>query len=126
MHPLIVFFEIFLLFVRGIIFLIRALFPIQKLILELSDGSLQKRWKILTLLILFFVIWYAVFGYNLWMIQAMLNPLSVVVSFMLLSGGVFVFLLGQSALHTMSDVKKIALLSSNIQIISYRYDTLTL
>jgi len=109
MHPLIVFFEIFLLFV-GIIFLIRALFPIQKLILELSDGSLQKRWKILTLLILFFVIGYAVFGYNLWMIQAMLNPLSVVVSFMLLGGGVFVFLVGQLALHTMSDVKKIALL----------------
>ena len=90
MHPLIVFFEFFLLFM-GIIFLIRALFPIQKLILELSDGTLQKRWKILSLLIIFFVIGYAVFGYNLWMIQALLNPLSIVVAFMLLGGGIFVF-----------------------------------
>jgi len=109
MHPLIVFFEIFLLFI-GIIFLIRALFPIQKLILELSDGSLQKRWKVLSLLILFFVIGYVVFGYNLWMIQSLLNPLSFVVSFMLFCGGIFVFLVGQLALNTMSDVKKIALL----------------
>jgi len=109
MHPSIVLFEIFLLFI-GSVFLIRALFPIQKLILELSDGSLRKRWKILSLLILFFVIGYAIFAYNLWMIQALLNPLSIVVAFMLLGGGIFVFLVGQLALHTMSDVKKIACL----------------
>lgn len=109
MYPSIVLFEIFLIGV-GIVFLIRSLFPIQQLILELSDGSLQKRWKILSLLILFFVVGYVVFAYNLWLIKEVLNPLSIVVSFMLLCGGVFVFFVGQLALHTMSDVKKIILL----------------
>ena len=109
MYPSIVLFEIFLIGV-GIVFLIRSLFPIQQLIAELSDGSLQKRWKILSLLILFFVVGYVVFAYNLWLIKEVLNPLSIVVSFMLLCGGVFVFFVGQLALHTMSDVKKIILL----------------
>jgi diguanylate cyclase (GGDEF)-like protein len=107
MHLFIVFFEIFLISV-GIVFLIRSLFPMQQLIAELSDGSLQKRWKILSVLILFFVMGYVVFAYNLWLIQELHNPLSIVISFMLLGGGVFVFLVGQLALHTMSDIKKIA------------------
>ncbi len=109
MHFSIVIFEIFLIGV-GIVFLVRAFFPIQQLILELNDTSLQKRWKVLSLLILFFVISYAIFALNLWLIQELLNPLSIVAALMLFGGGVFVFLVGQLALHTMSDVKKIALL----------------
>lgn len=109
MHSSVVLFEIFLLLI-GIVFLIRSLYPIKQLILELSVGSLQLRWKVLSLLIIFFIVGYGFFGYGLWSMQAVLNPLSIVVSFMLLCGGIFVFLVGQLALHTMSDVKKITLL----------------
>lgn len=109
MHPAVIFFELLMLFL-GTLFLIRSLYPIKTLILELNDGSLQRRWKILSVLIFFFIIGYGIFGYGLWSIKELLNPLSVVVTFMLLCGGIFVFLVGQLALHTMSDVRKIAVL----------------
>ncbi len=109
MHQAVIFFELLMLFL-GTLFLVRSLYPIKKLILELNDGSLQRRWKILSVLILFFIIGYGIFGYGLWSIKELLNPLSVVVTFMLLCGGIFVFLVGQLALHTMSDVRKIAIL----------------
>lgn len=109
MHQAVIFFELLMLFL-GTLFLVRSLYPIKKLILELNDGILQLRWKILSVLILFFIIGYGIFGYGLWSIKELLNPLSVVVTFMLLCGGIFVFLVGQLALHTMSDVRKIAIL----------------
>ena len=109
MHQAVIFFELLMLFL-GTLFLVRSLYPIKKLILELNDGILQRRWKILSVLILFFIIGYGIFGYGLWSIKELLNPLAVVVTFMLLCGGIFVFLVGQLALHTMSDVRKIAIL----------------
>ena len=109
MHQAVIFFELLMLFL-GTLFFVRSLYPIKKLILELNDGILQRRWKILSVLILFFIIGYGIFGYGLWSIKELLNPLSVVVTFMLLCGGIFVFLVGQLALHTMSDVRKIAIL----------------
>lgn len=109
MHPVMIIFELALL-VIGALFLVRSLTPIKRLILELPEGNLKKRWKILSVLILFFIICYFVFGYNLWLIRETLNGLSIVVSIMLLLGGVFAYLVGQLALQTTNDVKDMAIL----------------
>lgn len=109
MHPVMIIFELALL-VIGALFLVRSLTPIKRLILELPEGNLKKRWKILSVLILFFIICYFVFGYNLWLIRETLNSLSIVVSIMLLLGGVFAYLVGQLALQTTNDVKDMAIL----------------
>ena len=109
MHSSIVFLEIILIFM-GVVFLISSLVPIKKVILELSSGELQRKWKILSVLIFFFIFSYIIFCYNLWLIRNVLNPLSFIVALMLLGGGVFVYLVGQLALKTMSDIRKIAIL----------------
>lgn len=109
MHPSVIIFQIFLILI-GAVFLVLALFPINKVIIDLSGGELQKKWKILSTLVFFFIFGYMVFCYSLWSIRGVVSPLSFVVSLMLLGGGVFVFLVGQLALRTMSDVRKIAIL----------------
>lgn len=109
MHPVMIIFELTLL-VIGAFFLVRSLRPIKRLILELPDGNLRKRWKILSVLILFFIVCYFMFGYNFWLMRESLSILSIVVSIMLLLGGVFAYLVGQLALQTTNDVKDIAIL----------------
>lgn len=109
MHSSIVFLEIILIII-GVIFLVSSLVPIKKVILELSSGELQRKWKILSVLVFFFIFSYIIFCYNLWLIRNVLNPLSFIVALMLLGGGVFVYLVGQLALKTMSDIRKIAIL----------------
>lgn len=109
MHSFIVFLEIILI-IMGAIFLVSSLVPIKKVILELSSGELQRKWKVLSILVFFFIFSYIVFCYNLWQIRNVLNPLSFIVALMLLGGGVFVYLVGQLALKTMSDIRKIAIL----------------
>ena len=109
MHSSIVFLEIILI-IMGAIFLVSSLVPIKKVILELSSGELQRKWKVLSILVFFFIFSYIVFCYNLWQIRNVLNPLSFIVALMLLGGGVFVYLVGQLALKTMSDIRKIAIL----------------
>ena len=109
MHPIMIFFELALL-VIGALFLVRSLTPIKRLILELPEGNLKKRWKVLSLLILFFIISYFVFGVNFWLMREELSILSIVVSIMLLLGGIFAYLVGQLALQTTNDVKDIAIL----------------
>lgn len=104
-----IFFELALL-VIGALFLVRSLTPIKRLILELPEGNLKKRWKVLSLLILFFIISYFVFGANFWLMREELSILSIVVSIMLLLGGIFAYLVGQLALQTTNDVKDIAIL----------------
>ena len=109
MHSSIVFLEIILIII-GVIFLVSSLVPIKKIILELSSGELQRKWKILSVLVFFFIFSYIIFCYNLWLIRNVLNPLSFIFALMLLGGGVFVYLVGQLALKTMSDIRKIAIL----------------
>ena len=109
MHPVMIIFELALL-VIGALFLVRSLTPIKRLILELTDGNLKKRWKVLSVLILFFIICYFVFGYNLWLMREELSLLSIVVSVMLLLEGIFAYVVGQLALQTTNDVKDIAIL----------------
>ena len=109
MHPVMIIFELALL-VIGALFLVRSLTPIKRLILELPDGNLKKRWKVLSVLILFFIICYFVFGYNLWLMREELSVLSIVISVMLLLEGIFAYVVGQLALQTTNDVKDIAIL----------------
>lgn len=109
MHPAIILFEIVLIFI-GALFLLRSLAPLKQMIANLPEGVLQQKWKVLQALILFFVVGYLLFSYNLWLIKEVVNPLSIVASIMLLCGGVFVFFVGQLALQTLSDVTKMALL----------------
>lgn len=109
MHPSIILLEIILI-LMGVIFLISSLIPIKKLILGLPNGELQRKWKILSILIFFFIFSYVIFCFNLWLIRDVLNPLSFIVALMLLGGGVFVYLVGQLALKTMNDIRKIAIL----------------
>jgi len=99
----------FLFIFAGIVFLFLSLVPIRKLILELQDDDLKQRWKILSTLILFFIICYILFAYNLWMIKEIAHPLSIVVSLMLLCGGVFCYLVGKLALRTMHDIQRLSM-----------------
>lgn len=109
MHPVMIIFELALL-VMGALFLVLSLTPIKRLILELPDGKLKKRWKLLSVLILSFIACYFAFGYNLWLLRETLTIFSIVVSITLLFGGLFAYLVGQLALQTTNDVKDMAIL----------------
>jgi len=99
----------FVLIFAGILFLFLSLVPIRKLILELQDDELKQRWKILSTLILFFIVCYILFAYNLWIIKDIAHALSIVVSFMLLCGGIFCYLVGKLALRTMHDIQRLSM-----------------
>lgn len=99
----------FVLIFAGILFLFLSLVPIRKLILELQDDELKQRWKILSTLILFFIVCYILFAYNLWMIKDIAHALSIVVSLMLLCGGIFCYLVGKLALRTMHDIQRLSM-----------------
>lgn len=99
----------FVLIFAGILFLFLSLVPIRKLILELQDDELKQRWKILSTLILFFIVCYMLFAYNLWMIKDIAHALSIVVSLMLLCGGIFCYLVGKLALRTMHDIQRLSM-----------------
>ena len=99
----------FVLIFAGILFLFLSLVPIRKLILELQDDELKQRWKILSTLILFFIVCYILFAYTLWMIKDIAHALSIVVSLMLLCGGIFCYLVGKLALRTMHDIQRLSM-----------------
>nr|MBP6498123.1 GGDEF domain-containing protein [Campylobacteraceae bacterium] len=99
----------FVLIFAGILFLFLSLVPIRKLILELQEDELKQRWKILSTLILFFIVCYILFAYNLWMIKDIAHALSIVVSLMLLCGGIFCYLVGKLALRTMHDIQRLSM-----------------
>lgn len=103
-----IFFQFVLIF-AGILFLFLSLVPIRKLILELQEDELKQRWKILSTLILFFIVCYILFAYNLWMIKDIAHALSIVVSLMLLCGGIFCYLVGKLALRTMHDIQRLSM-----------------
>ena len=100
----------FLAIAIGAFYLIRALFPIRMLIIELPTGKLRKRWKILSFLIIFFLIAYCVIAYNFWLLREHVSSLSTVGSIMLLCGGLFAYLVGDLALQTTNDIKNLAIL----------------
>lgn len=94
----------------GALFLVRALSPIKRLISELPDGTLKRRWRLLSNLTLFFLLFYFIFGYNLWLLRESITVLSMLGSLMLLLGGIASYVMGQLALQTANDVKDMAIL----------------
>lgn len=94
----------------GAIYLFLSLVPIRRLIIEVEDNDLKKKWKILSSLIVFFIIFYVIFALNLWMSREIVDSLSLVISLMFLCGGGFCYLVGKLALQTMKDVKNLAIL----------------
>ena len=94
----------------GALFLVRALSPIKRLISELPEGTLKRRWRLLSNLTLFFLLFYFVFGYNLWLLRESITMLSMLGSLMLLLGGIASYVMGQLALQTANDVKDMAIL----------------
>ena len=94
----------------GALFLVRALSPIKRLISELPEGTLKRRWRLLSNLTLFFLLFYFVFGYNLWLLRESITMLSMLGSLMLLLGGIASYVMGQLALQTANDVKNMAIL----------------
>lgn len=101
--------ELFFLII-GALFLVRALSPIKRLISELPEGTLKRRWRLLSNLTLFFLLFYFVFGYNLWLLRESITMLSMLGSLMLLLGGIASYVMGQLALQTANDVKDMAIL----------------
>ena len=100
----------FLAIAIGAFYLVRALFPIRMLIMELPSGKLRKRWKILSFLIIFFLIAYCVIAYNFWLLREHVSNLSTIGSIMLLFGGLFAYLVGDLALQTTNDITNLAIL----------------
>lgn len=96
--------------ITGCIYLSLSLVPIRRLIMEVEDNDLKKKWKILISLIVFFIVFYVIFAFNLWIRREIVHSLSIIVSLMLLCGGVFCYLVGKLALQTMKDVKSLAIL----------------
>ncbi|WP_069477510.1 GGDEF domain-containing protein [Sulfurospirillum halorespirans] len=109
MHLMIMIGELVFLII-GALFLVRALSPIKRLISELPEGTLKRRWRLLSNLTLFFLLFYFVFGYNLWLLRESITMLSMLGSLMLLLGGIASYVMGQLALQTANDVKDMAIL----------------
>lgn len=108
MEQTILFFEFVFIFF-GAVFLSLSVSPIRKLIAELEEDELKKSWKVLIILIFFFIPCYAVFGYNLSDISEVVNLMPMIISLMLLCGGIFCYLVGKLALRTMNDIKRLSM-----------------
>ena len=93
----------------GIVFLFFSLIPIRKLILELQDSDLEKRWKVLKILIIFFIVSYFVFAYNIVTLENNIDLYAIAVSLILFLGGIFCYIVGKLALRTMHDIQRLSM-----------------
>lgn len=109
MHLVMIILELVLLLI-GAFFMVRSLTSIKRLTLNLPEGNLRKRWKVLSSLILFFIVGYLAFGCSLWLYKDIEQNFSIIASFLLFLGGIFAYLVGQLALQTTNDVKDLAVL----------------
>lgn len=90
----------------GALFLFLALKPIQRIVHTLPDGSLQKQWKVLGILVILFMSGYAAYGLEAWFY----NPSHLVPS-IFFCGGLFVLLVANLSEKTANDRRKIATLT---------------
>ncbi len=99
--------------VNGILFsgaclLCVSFIPIQRLILQMPEGPLRKRWNDLRALILFFIAGYVTFTYLYWRKNEENFDLIVPAEFFL--GAVLVLFVGTLALETAAEIKRISML----------------
>ena len=94
--------------VVGTVFLIVALFPIQRLIRQLPENRTRRRWRMLSAMIVLFAIAYAGYAALQWNLHRGVLDLLVPAVFCL--GGLFVLLVGLLDLETASDIRHVAIL----------------
>jgi diguanylate cyclase (GGDEF)-like protein len=92
----------------GVVVLIGTLIPVRRLIRRLPAGPIARRWHILTVLILLFVVGYLTFGVAFWGTHNALS--SVIVPAVFLLGALFVWAVAALSLRTASDLRRVALL----------------
>ncbi len=85
-----------------------AFIPVQRLIVQMPEGTLRRRWNDVRALILFFIAGYVTFTYLYWRKQEENFDLIVPAEFFL--GAVLVLFVGTLALETTAEIKRIALL----------------
>ena len=85
-----------------------SFFPIQRLIGQLPEGALRKRWNDLRALILFFIAGYVCFTFLYWMEYT--NAFNLVVPAVFFLGAVLILFVGTLALQTAIEIKQISAL----------------
>ena len=95
-----------ILILGGAIFLLLSLRPIMRIVKTLPDGSLQKQWKILGILVVLFMSGYIAYAIEAWFY----NPSHLVPS-IFFCGGLFVYLVANLSEKTANDRRKIATLT---------------
>ena len=101
-------FVLYVLTLLGAILLLLSLFPVRRVINELPSGALRSGWKLLGLLILFFIAGYL--GYASLAGQKVNEFADLIVPLVFFFGGVFVLLVGSLTLRTSRMIRRIALL----------------
>ncbi len=97
-----------LLIIAGAIILFISLFPIQKLMKQVPDGSLRNRWYVLSMLILLFFVGYMIFLIVDW--NAYHEGFDIIVPLILFFGAIFVLLTSTLAMRTARDLLRISTL----------------
>ena len=94
--------------ITGTLILAIALLPVRSLFRLLPKGSVRSQWRILTVLILFFIFGYVVYGILNWNVYNKVFDLLVPAIFFF--GAIFVFIICTLSLNTAQDMLKINVL----------------
>ena len=85
-----------------------SFFPIQRLVGQLPEGALRKRWNDLRALILFFIMGYVCFTFLYWMEYN--DAFNLIVPAVFFLGAVLILFVGTLALQTAIEIKQMAAL----------------
>ena len=96
----------------GMFLLAASLVPIRAILKTAGLGRLRQRWQTLCALILLFLLGYASYGYL--HIGTALGTEDLVVSFILMAGGVFVLAVAQLSWGTTNDIVRLASLEHDV------------
>lgn len=96
------------LVVAGMLLLMAALLPVRRLMKQLPQGSIRRKWAILTIFILLFIAGY--FGYAAITWGRIRSVVGMIVPITFFLGAVFVLLVSSLSLDTALDVKRISTL----------------
>lgn len=94
-----------LLLILGSALLLAAVWPVWRLILQLPPGGIRSSWRLLSVLLYFFIGGYLLYSFLFWGDHAQLTDLIVPLIFFF--GAVFVLLVSTLSLTTANDIKRI-------------------
>ncbi len=98
------------LVVAGALLLVISLVPVRRLALQLPRGSIRRRWSVLGVLILFFLIAYVLYGFINWFRER--EAIDLIVPLVFFLGSIFVLLVSNLSLLTAMDVRRISTLEA--------------